>query len=193
MLKNHLKDTVALEKRDGQRVEKIRAAVTGKKIIIDNGDLPIEEGDVLERILPNGLVERYTVLDRGYFAAFGSQPPHYQVQVEKQTSIQRKSGGTTIYNVTGPNARVNVESTDASTNVVTIAPSQLFEQLRSIIEQKVRAESERDDLLRLVEELAQAKTATSYLGAYQGFIASAANHMTVLAPFLPALAQLANR
>lgn len=193
MLDNFMKDTLALIKSDGQRIEKIRAAVTGNKIIIADGKLPIEEGDVLERALPNGLVERYTVLDRGYFAAFAGQQPHYQVQVQKETSIPRKRSGTTIYNVTGPNARVNVQSTDASTNIVTIAPTQLFKQLATVITEKVHVEEERNRLLERLKELAEAETADSYLAAYPEFIASAANHMTILAPFLPALAQLASR
>lgn len=193
MLRDFMKDKLTLVKQDGQRIENVGAAVTPGKIIIDNGKLPVEEGDTLERLLPNGLVEQYTVLDRGYFAEFHGQPAHYQIEVQKESGIPRRSNNQTIYNVTGPNARVNVQSTDTSTNVVNVAAPQLFEQLAISIREGVQAEKECERLLERVKDLESAHNGSDFLMAYQRLIAAAADHMTVLAPFLGALAQLANR
>jgi hypothetical protein len=192
MLRNFMKDTVALIKPSGERIDGIRAAVTPGKVFIDNGGLPLEEGDTLERALPNGLVERYRVLDRGYFAAFHGQAAHYQAKVEKESAPRPRSTGSIVYNVSGPNARINVHSSDNSTNVVNVAPAQLFKQLVAAIEAGVQADTERKALITRVSALEEGSRSGSFLSAYQQFIAAAANHMTIVAPFLPALAQLAN-
>ena len=79
-------DTVSLVKRNGKRTDDIPANVQPNVIFISNGDLPIEEGDFLERQLPNGLWERYVVVDRGYYST-GILGPHYQCKVRKQFSM----------------------------------------------------------------------------------------------------------
>jgi hypothetical protein len=193
MLDGFMTDNVSLVKANGQRIENIGANVQAKKIFIDNGSVPIEEGDILERKLPNGLVERYRVMDRGYFAAFSGTPAHYQVQVQKETALVPRAGGTTIYNVSGLNARVNVQSTDVSTNVINVDVAQLFEQIGDAIRNGVADEEVRQRLFSQLPGLNKATTSQDYLERYQQFIASAANHMTIIAPFLPALAQLASR
>jgi hypothetical protein len=194
MLRNFMKDTIALVKPSGERIEGIRAAVTPDKIFIDDGELPLEEGDTLERLLPNNLVERYRVLDRGYFAKFRSQAAHYQAKVEKESTLPPKAAGdATVYNVSGSNARINVHSTDSSINIVNIAPAGLFKQLASAIEAGVQSEADRRELLARVDKLEEGSRSGRFLSAYQQFIAVAADHMTIVAPFLPALAQLANR
>jgi hypothetical protein len=183
-------DTVALVKSDGQRIESIRANVQPNKIFIADGNVPLEEGDVLERALPNGLTERYEILDRGYYGAFGGTAAHYQAKVQKETARKIRHSATTIYNVTGPNARVNVQSTDASTNVVSVNSAQLFEQLAEALRTGVAETSERTTLIAKVEALERVASTPGYWNAYQRFIAAAADHMTLISPFLPALAQL---
>jgi hypothetical protein len=95
-----------------------------------------------------------------------------------------------VYNVTGPNARLNTGSIDSSTNVVNVAPTELFTQLQRTIEERILAERERDELLTRLADLQSTQGMPAYLEQYQRFIAAAANHLTILAPFLPALAQL---
>jgi hypothetical protein len=104
--------------------------------------------------------------------------------------IERKMHKPVVYKVTGPNARLNIGSVDSSTNVVNVAPTELFTQLRLIIEEKVQAEQEREELLARLADLQSTQGTPTYLDRYQRFIAAAANHMTILAPFLPALTQL---
>jgi hypothetical protein len=62
-----------------------------------------------------------------------------------------------VYNVSGPNARVNINSTDSSVNVVTVASSQLFANLRSTIDQEIAPGRKHDELLGLVDELEKAQ------------------------------------
>jgi len=44
--------------------------------------------------------------------------------------------------------------------------------------------------LERIDKLEQAQGTPGFLASYQAFMTAAANHMTVLAPFLPALAHL---
>jgi hypothetical protein len=80
-------DTVNLVKPNGDRIEDIAANVQPSMIFIWDGSLPIEEGDKITRVLPNGLPESYLVLDRGFYAKRGSFPDHYQIKVRKESSI----------------------------------------------------------------------------------------------------------
>jgi len=79
------KDIVKLRKQNGETYENIKADVQPKKIFIDDASLPIEEGDIIERTLPNGLIEQFRVIDRGFCSAFFTMSAHYQVSVEKIT------------------------------------------------------------------------------------------------------------
>ena len=80
MLSDFMTDRVTLVKANGERREGIKANVQPATILIDDGNVPLEEDDVLERTLPNGMIERYLVLDRGYFAAWQGHPAHYQAK-----------------------------------------------------------------------------------------------------------------
>jgi hypothetical protein len=90
--------------------------------------------------------------------------------------------------VSGPNARVNINSHDQSTNLA--VAGDLFGSLRETIERGIPNDTERARIVELVGDLEAAKDRGGFLAAYQRLIASAADHMTILAPFLPALAQL---
>ena len=45
-------DNVSLIKADGRRWDDIAASVQTRKIFIEDAQLPIEEGDIIERRLP---------------------------------------------------------------------------------------------------------------------------------------------
>ena len=108
----------------------------------------------------------------------------------KEGGSASESSPSVVYNVTGPNARLNIGSIDSSTNVVNVAPTELFTQLQRTIEARVVAEQERNELLARLADLQSAQGTQAYLEQYQRFIAVAANILTILAPFLPALTQL---
>ena len=98
---------------------------------------------------------------------------------------------TVVYNLIGENPRVNIASHDHSSNVaVNITSEGLFEQIRQTISEQVQEEAERQALLERVAELERDKGKPSFAEKYTQFVALAANHMQLLAPFLPALAQL---
>jgi len=90
-----------------------------------------------------------------------------------------------VFNVHGPNARVNIDSTDNSTNVV--HQGMPFSELRKAIESGVSDGVERAAILQRLSDLEAATDRESGAGRYQAFIAAAADHMTLIGPYLPAL------
>ena len=186
------KDEVSLIKTDGTRINNIRSHVSPKKIYISDGSLPIEEGDKILRILPNGLEEYYVVIDRGYFSgASHNYPAHYQVEVRKETNEDDVKISSTTYNLTGSNPRVNIHSQDNSVNVL-VNETNVFEELKVAIDNHVSNTDEKTKLLRQVDELKSTKDTTKFTEKYKEFITLASNHMTLIAPFIPALTALLN-
>ena len=89
------------------------------------------------------------------------------------------------FNAIGPNSRNNVGSTDNSTNVVHQGVS--FAELRGAIETRIADATERAAILEALARLESATDRESGTSLYERFIATAANHMTIVGPFLPAL------
>jgi hypothetical protein len=187
-----MQDKVTLIKKSGNRVENIRASVQRDKIFTNDPAIPIEDGDVFERTLPNDIVEHYDILDAGFMQGTEGTPPHYQSVVRKQTKIDPLTQPSQIiYNLTGPNARVNIQSIDSSTNVVVeVEPAELFGRIRAAIDQGVQDGELLKKLQEKVTELEKTQGTPSFAARYKEFIALAANHMTLLAPFIPALLQM---
>ncbi|HZQ45266.1 MAG TPA: hypothetical protein VFA99_18595 [Acidobacteriaceae bacterium] len=89
------------------------------------------------------------------------------------------------FNIHGPNARVNIDSIDNSTNVVHQRVP--LSELRKAIESGVSDGAERAAILQRLSDLEAANDRESGAKRYQAFIAAAANHMTLIGPYLPAL------
>jgi hypothetical protein len=94
------------------------------------------------------------------------------------------------FNVHGPNARVNIDSTDNSTNMV--CQGAPFSELRKAIESGISDAVERAAVLERLSDLELATDRESGAKRYQAFIASAANHIAIIGPFLPALGHWAH-
>lgn len=146
-----LTDTVSVLKQDGERFEGIKAAVDSDKISIMRSDILIETGDLVSRKMSNGAEETFRVLDPGFHEKFHSIPAGYQMRVVKLGVPEAAKATQNItYNITGHNARINQNSVDNSTNVVSVNPDvvELLAALRSEIssmdlsQEQMRAASE---------------------------------------------------
>ena len=82
-----------------------------------------------------------------------------------------------------------MNSTDNSVNITSVSGDELFVQLREAV-RSIGDDSERNGILSKLDQLEKAKDSGSFLHAYQSFIATVADHMTVFAPFIPALTQM---
>lgn len=180
---------VSLVKIDGTRIENIAALVQSEIIFIMDNQLPIEEGDTIERNLPNNLLEKYTVMDRGFMSnPFHNGDDHYQVKVQKITSQSlQKQSTTTIIHQTGDNPKVNINSEDKSISIVNKADITEFEKIRKTIMNKISDEEEREKCLISLDELKDSVGKKSYIEKYQKFIETISNHITIIGPFIPYL------
>ena len=105
------------------------------------------------------------------------------------TNADRRA--TTLLNAVhfhGDNSRLNINSADNSTNVVSSSEIRLFVELHEKA-MSITEEASREEIIRRIDEMEKAHKSGGFLQAYQNFVASAANHMTLFAPLLPALAQ----
>lgn len=109
------KDLVTIERQDGTRFENVAATLPGDDVIfVPDITLPIAPGDSILRLVPSGLVERYIVINPELFGSFG--PKHYQVKVRREGAKTSGSPGY-IFHINGSHSRVNIKSTDNSTNI----------------------------------------------------------------------------
>ncbi len=186
-----LNDRVSLVKKDGRRFDNLPAAVQPGMIFTSNPQIPIDDGDRFERRVPSGAVERFLVIDAGFMQAFHEIPAHHQSKVRKESAVTAPPPSTQIvYNLIGPNARVNIQSADSSTNVVNVEASALFEALRRAIAESIQDEALQKGLRERVDAMQAVAGTRSFIDRYKDFIGLAADHVTVFAPFLPALTQL---
>lgn len=81
-------EKVVLKKTNGEIIHSIKAVVTDNLFAIDDVNIRIEEGDFFERMLPNGEIEHYIVLDRGFKRGFGAIRDHYQTKVRKASKSE---------------------------------------------------------------------------------------------------------
>ena len=129
-------DTVSVLKQNGQTFEGIRASVQSDKIFIQGTEPLIEIGDLIRRKMSNGAEETFRVLDPGFHEKFHSIPAGYQMRVVKLGVPEAAKAIQNItYNIAGHNARINQNSVDNSTNVVSVNPDivELLVALRSEI------------------------------------------------------------
>ena len=175
-----------MTKPDGRTFEGIKATVSAKGIAITDVTLPLETGDFLSRTLPNGSVEEFAVDDPGYRSGFEEIPATFMVKYRKRGVPQ--SLGSSQFVVSGPNARINIHSQDYSTNTVSDA-AKVFAELRQIVETAV-ADADRLAIRKALGEMEAARGTPGFLNSYIQFMSVAADHLTLFAPFLPALAQL---
>ncbi|HEM8280850.1 TPA: hypothetical protein ACXNHB_002491 [Providencia stuartii] len=171
-----LNDNVTLLKKNGDRVEGIKASVQAKKIFINRSDILIETGDLIQRNMTNGGEETYEVIDPGFHESFHGIEAHYQMTHRKLGLPEAKAAVQSItYHISGPNARVNNHSTDNSVNTVNINPD-VAEHI-SMLRQEVK---------RLLPGQEQ-KPALEVIDAIEGQFESSAPSKVVVKTLLGAL------
>ena len=138
--------------------------------------------------VPSGLESDYP---RMVAQAVGLSANLVKTQIDRRRLMVKKTeGSTTIYNVQGDNARWNINSADHSVNVITKSSAEFFTALRERVESGVPDGDERKKILDAVTALEQTHGKPTFAQRYTDLIAAAANHMTLLAPFIPALSEM---
>lgn len=101
-------------------------------------------------------------------------------------SIGTLNGSFHQGDVTGNQNRTMVDSTDNSSNTTT--SENVFDLLVNAVDSNVGNQSDRETLLAIIEQMKQAKGTTDYKPLFQKLVGYTADYVTVLTPFLPALA-----
>lgn len=184
-----LNDKVEIHTQDEKIYNDVVVSVQRNKILTFRVDIPIRVGDQVIRKLPSGIEEVYLVEDPGFITGIQGIPDSYQMTVRRADAASRRTGPV-IYNVNGANARFNVNSIDASTNIVNQSSDQLFESLKLLVQSKISIKEDQKSLLEKVDELKDSVGKPTFAKRYAEFMAVAADHVQVLSPFLPALIQL---
>lgn len=112
-----------------------------------------------------------------------------EVNMEKQSLIEKIMDKSSI-SIDGDNSRVTINSTDSSINSKIVNSENVFEELRTVIENEIENLEEKSKLLRQIDEMNTSQGTENYKTQYTNFIASAANHITIIAPFIPILTTL---
>ncbi len=170
---------------DGEIRGQSEGIFTGKMVAVFDSMLQVFVGDEIRRRLPNGTDEAFNVTDPVFHQGLHSIPDHFQIKVARKGAFPHNQGGHFNIVVNGANGRVNINSKDNSRNVV--GDHAVFNELEDVIRGSVNSDNQ-PELLRLVEDMRLNQGTEGFRGAYQRFITSAAAHMTVFAPLLPALA-----
>jgi len=147
-----------------------------------SNDVAIRKGSSIEAILPQ-LQQMLGKLD--------SLNP--DSDCSEDFSPQRKSPQTVSYNIHGAHSRVNIQSEDHSSNVVSFFDQRVFSDIRNAIDRGLPDNSERNAILSKLGDLEKAVNTGDFLSKYQEFISTVANHMTIILPFIPALTQMLGR
>ncbi|NKJ23850.1 hypothetical protein [Dyella sp. SG609] len=134
-------DDIDVVAPDGSVRSRVKGYFSGKQFIIDDMTVDVREGDEIRRSLPNGREEAFVVTDPKFYknGHFGS---HYQVSVARRGVFDKSSGDKYTINVSGHNSRVNVGSTDNSSNTVVLqsedlaALSEELSRLREVVAAK---------------------------------------------------------
>ncbi|MDM0071850.1 hypothetical protein [Variovorax sp. J31P207] len=94
------------------------------------------------------------------------------------------------YNVSGSNARVNINSADFSQNIVQAQSSAEVFALIGEAVSKIADRDAREALASSAKQMQEAHGTKTFLEKYQRFMSSASDHATVLAPIFAPLAGL---
>ena len=113
----------------------------------------------------------------------------YKAHLQAMTKQSPVQPTNITYNLSGTGARVNINSTDSSVNIISTEVSKVFAQVREAVG-LIPDPTARIEIGRAVDEMEQSHGSSNFLQKYQAFITSAANHMTVLAPIIPAVTGL---
>jgi hypothetical protein len=116
-LASECNESITVERQDGTRIENVRSLVTANIVLIPDARVPVAPGDAILRELPSGLVERLIVTEPGFHQTVHGIAAHYQARYRREGQGAPGTAGYNIH-VSGENARVNINSTDNSTNNV---------------------------------------------------------------------------
>ena len=185
-------DIVTVIDQAGTTRGQIKAVVDKNRIITQDVSLLIEEGDTIERDLPHGRKETFSVTHVQFHRSLGRIKDFYEITTGNPNSVANRPGalGVSVHVTGSPHTRVNLNSVDNSSNVSNTQAHEVFHRTRHLLQTGVEDSEERAALLQSVNEMEATHETQDFITKYKDFMGLAANHMTVLTPIIPALTTL---
>lgn len=179
-------EQVTIVAPDGGERCRVKAYFAGDTVFVDDPTVDVEPGDELRRRLPNGKDDAYRVVDSTYVNT-DLVAPHHQIKIARKGTFPAGTGGYYV-TVSGANARVNIGSTDNSTNVV--GDADVFNAMRQAITAGVPDPLRRAEIVTAIDAAEGARGTGAFVKAYRDVMGIAADHLGLLLPFLPALTEM---
>ncbi|WP_293922157.1 hypothetical protein [Sphingobium sp. UBA5915] len=173
---------------DGEVRSTGKGIFTGNKVVVFDEKLLVYADDEIRRTLPSGADDTFTVVDPQFFPKMATIPANFQIDVRRKGTFPHGKGGHFNITVSGENSRVNIGSTDNSTNVVN--NSGVFADLINAIEGGVENVEQKAVLVEAVKDMEKAKGTGGFASAYAKFMGLAADHIGVITPFVGPLAAM---
>lgn len=131
-------------------------------------------------------LERKGILGEGI--SFSVEEKQKAAAAGTSISIGTLNGSLHQGDVTGNQNRTMVNSTDNSSN--TITSENVFQQLFHAVDSNIGNENDRETILAIIKEMEKSRGTADYEPLFQKLVGYLAEYVTVLTPFLPALAKL---
>ena len=191
-MRNLMKDIVTVLHEDGSKHENVRASVQKQQIFIDDVTIPLSIGDKIERALPSGQREVLLITNFQMWKGNRTIRDYYEIDYRREgvRQHQRQPTNVNLHVSDSPQARVNLYSNDQSQNIINGQSEQLFSQLRELLKESIADSHDLEVLLERVDDMERNQGTDDFTRAYKDFLATAADHISILAPVLPALASL---
>ena len=191
-MRNLMKDIVTVLHEDGSKHENVRASVQKQQIFIDDVTIPLSIGDKIERALPSGQREVLLITNFQMWKGIRRIRDYYEIDYRREgvRQHQRQPTNVNLHVSDSPQARVNLYSNDQSQNIINSQSEQLFSQLRELLKESIADSHDLKVLLERVDDMERNQGTDDFTRAYKDFLATAADHISILAPVLPALASL---
>ncbi len=129
-------------------------------------------------------LERKGILGEGI--SFSVEEKQKAAAAGPSISIGTLNGSLHQGDVTGNQNRTMVNSTDSSSN--TITSENVFQLLFDAVNSSIGNQNDREAIVAIIKEMEKSKGTPDYKPRFQELVSYAADYVTVIAPFLPALA-----
>ena len=188
-LENFPTEEIEIYDEYGKYIANVKGFFGKEYLTITDVSIPIVEGQYIIRKLPNGVNEKYEIINSKYNKGNENVCDFYKLTLKKST-IKNKETKTIINNIYNCE-KVNVDSIDNSVNIkLNNSEELILNEIKKILDSIQENNKEKKELF---DEMCKNIGKKTFLEKYQLFIASMADHITVLTPFIPFLTSLINK
>ena len=178
-------EPVTLVKNNGETYDDILVNLQSytNTIVTQAFNIPFEEGDFIERILKNGIKEKYLIVKINQSANF------INMDIEKVIDMLKKKhegGDTYNLNVSSITGNVNVNSNEYG-SVINCSCNNGNDEFFNKLKEALLDSNE--EVLAAVEDMRVTVGTKSFAEKYAVFMQTAAAHIAIVTPFLPQLGE----